>query len=135
MLVIIKYFIAGIFIFTILFITSILWPKFRSDQKPEFLQKIYSVGINTSPGQKLSNVLGVSIDKKIEPVSVTKLSEEMIKNTQNRIINYTQNIAVTYAVRQLLGLYANLEDNQKKELKDIICQLKESTSASAIQSK
>lgn len=100
---------------------SIIWPRIRKEPRPEFLSKVYQVSKKTDLGRKMENVLGVSTDKQIEPITIQNVTQSVLDSAQKSAQVYVQNIAVTYAVRQLVGMFNSLTPDQKNELKSIIC--------------
>jgi hypothetical protein len=111
---------------------SLVWPHFTNAPRPQLLQQVHDTVIKTAAGSKAAQVLGVTDDKKVQPINlgatVANIGNAVRSAAQKRV----QTIVTAQIVGQLSNGYEKLPRDQQKQLREIICPTS-STSSGVVQ--
>lgn len=97
--------------------SSLLWPRFTTQPRPEFLNKVHDVVVSTGPGKQAATVLGVSDEAAVEPFSLTGVQEGVKQAVTNRV----QEVVVGNAVNELSRQFETLPKDRKLQIQEALC--------------
>lgn len=100
---------------------SIAWPRISADPRPELLTKVRETVVETSPGRSLAEVLGVTDETGVSPVSVSSLITTGTNAAVDMVTRSTQK-AVTGKILETLGTqFETLSEEDKASFRAKIC--------------
>lgn len=103
-------------------VTSLVWPRITSDPRPPALTKVRDVVMTTAVGKNAANVLGVTDESKITPVSVTTLVTEGATAALDGVAKTAQHNVTTKLIESLGKQFDSLPEDEKKTFREQICQ-------------
>lgn len=107
--------------FAVVSFISIAWPRLSSDPRPEALTRVREAVIETSPGRSLSEVLGVTDETAVSPVSINSLVASGTNAAIDMVTKSTQK-AVTGKILETLGTqFETLSEEDKASFRAKIC--------------
>lgn len=101
---------------------SLVWPKVSSQPRPAALTKVRDIVVETEVGRNVANVLGVTDETNVTPVSVGTLVASEGSTLVSGIGQAAQNAVTSRLIEQLVGQFDKLPQNQKEEFQKRICQ-------------
>jgi hypothetical protein len=105
----------------IIAVISIAWPRLSADPRPEMLTKVREVVIETPPGRSFSEVLGVTDETGVTPVSVSTIITTGTNAAVDMVTKSTQK-AVTEKILETLGSqFETLSEEEKASFRAKIC--------------
>lgn len=100
---------------------SLLWPRLTTQQRPKLLQEVHDVALKTSIGKETANVLGVSDETHIQPISIGQMTYSLVDTAKAAVQKRVQTVIVGNAVNQLNSQFDRLPIEQKKQIQEILC--------------
>jgi hypothetical protein len=100
---------------------SLIWPRLTDQPRPELLEKVHDIALQTSVGKQGAQVLGVSDESQVEPINVGQLVTNALDGVKTAAQNRVQTIIVGNAVNQLSSQFDRLPEGQKEQIQQILC--------------
>ncbi len=90
---------------------ALIWPRFSPSPRPKPLQQLHDFLLTTPVGQNAANVLGVSDDQTVLPLTPQSISQQIINNIHTRV----SDVVITHAVREISKRFRDLpiQDQEK----------------------
>lgn len=101
---------------------SLIWPKVTSDPRPEALTKVRDMAIQTSAGQNLAQVLGVTEESGITPTSVGDIVTVGTNAAIDAVTKSAQHAVTTRILESLAKQFNDLPEDEKAAFRAEICQ-------------
>ncbi len=105
--------------------TSLLWPRFTNQKRPEVLQAVHDTTLSTGVGKEAAKVLGVDNEETIKPLSVNQLAASVSGAFIAIVAEKTKEIVATQVSTQIVNQYMQLPQPQKTQVQELICKPKE----------
>jgi len=102
-------------------VVSVAWPKFTGTPRPEALEKVHEIVKDTIIGKKTAQVLGVSYEKKTEPIDAGKLVNNLKDWAGQKIQDRASEIVTKQAVTQINQGFGKLSSREQEILREAIC--------------
>ena len=113
---------------SIVILLTLLWPRFSPNPRPAPLEKIHDILLSTEIGKNAANVLGVSDDQSVVPLTPQSVSQQIIMSVRNRV----SDVIITNAVRIISQRFKDLPiDQQEKVINAFSQAISEPTSVEA----
>lgn len=100
---------------------SIAWPMFTAEPRPEALNTVRDVVINTEAGQNFANTLGVTDDAAAQPVSLPSFAASAAQTVVTNVVTNTQNTVTTRIIESLAGQFNQLPKDKQEQFRQTIC--------------
>ena len=100
---------------------SLIWKKLTSAQRPQALQQVHDLVIQTPQGSQAAQVFGVTDDRSTTPINIEQVATDVWNGIKNTIEKRTQTILVSQVTQQLMNQYEKLSEEQQLQLQQIIC--------------
>jgi hypothetical protein len=100
---------------------SIAWPRFSPSPLPAPLSNLRSIAVSTPLGKQAETVLGVSSDSQAPPVNPGQMLSGIADSATNAVKKRAAYIIANQAIEQFRKQYGDLPEEQKDELRTIIC--------------
>jgi hypothetical protein len=101
---------------------SIAWPKFSRLERPQLLTEVHNAIKETPLGKQVSQVLGVTDERSIEPIDLGIVTNDFGNYAIDTVKNKTEEIIARQAVLQLNQRFDKLGAKEKLILQEAICQ-------------
>lgn len=105
---------------------SLVWPKLTDKPRPEPLSRVREIVMQTPFGANAANILGVTDEATAEPINVSSAAASIAGSVTSTVTQRVQQAIGQQFVTQLVRQYDRLPDEQKQQVRDAICQPKES---------
>lgn len=102
-------------------LVSLLWPKVTTNPSPAVLTQVRNVVVQTPLGKQAADVLGVSDSQSSGPINVKDWAVSEGNAIVSNIAESASQVVVSQVVKQMIGQIDKLPDNQKVELRQILC--------------
>ena len=122
-----KFIIAVLFVGAATIAVSFLWPRFTSRLRPSALTKVHEIVYGTPVGPQIAQILGVSDEKSVEPISIKGIAQEAVNGAVHSVGKYTANVLFLQAARGLAKQFQELTPDEQKEVRQLICSPPEHT--------
>lgn len=100
---------------------SLVWPRLTSAKRPQGLQQVRDALIKSDIGKQAAEVLGVSDEKNVAPISFPSLAASVANSAVSAVEEQAQRTVTTQIIQQLSKQYEQLPPEQKQQLEQIIC--------------
>jgi hypothetical protein len=100
---------------------SLVWPRVTGAPRPQLFQQVHDSVIKTSVGTAAAQVLGVTDDKKVQPINLGSLANNAWSGIKNEAQKRAQIILMSQVTAQLTNQYEKLPKSQQQQLREIIC--------------
>lgn len=101
--------------------TSLLWPRITSEPRPEALTKIREITIETSVGQNLAAVLGVTDEAGITPTNVNDVVTTGANVAIDAVTKSAQHAVTTRLMETFIKQFNDLSEDEKATFRAQIC--------------
>ncbi len=112
--------------------SSLAWPRFTTQARPQLLERVREITLKTDAGQKAAQVLGVTDESKVEPISIGKMVSDGINGVKNTAEKRIQTIIVSNAVNELTRQFDRLSPDQKQYVQQALCKPQETVEQSSV---
>jgi hypothetical protein len=98
-------------LFVIASCITLVWPGINPNPRPEPLARLHEMLMKTSLGQHAANVLGVSDEHPLTPLTAHSIGQEILRSFQARV----SNVVITHAIREIAKRFKDLpvEEQQR----------------------
>ncbi len=100
---------------------SLVWPKITSQPRPESLDKVRDVVMETEVGKNIANTLGVTNDTTVTPVSISSLAASAAQTVVTNIVKETQNTVTTKVLESAVKQFDQLPQAEQSKFRQLIC--------------
>jgi hypothetical protein len=115
--------------FVVISLAALLWPRFSPNPRPSALEKLHAFLLSTPAGQNAANVLGVSDDATVLPLTPSSISQQITDSVHSRI----SSVIITNFVRIISSRFKDLpiQDQEKvlNEFSKVFSQPQEATAS------
>lgn len=118
---IIRFFLAFIIASSAVTGISLLWPKFTSRRRPEPLQKVRDVIMETHLGKEAAQTLGVTDEKNVEPIQVSSVAATVVSNVNAVVRQKTEEIVTQQIVNQIVRQLEALPEEKRDKVREAVC--------------
>jgi hypothetical protein len=109
--------VMGVILFVAVLL-SLLWPRISPYPRPEPLTRLRSILVAIPQGQKVANVLGVSDESQVTPLTPQKIMQGIVDSVKARITD----VVITHAVREIMSRFSQLSPGEQTRILDAISQ-------------
>lgn len=100
---------------------SLAWPRISSTPRPDALQKVRDVVITTDAGRNYADVLGVTDETLVTPVSVSGFIAGVAGNVVSTVTTNVQNSVRSRVLESIAKQFNELPSDQKEIFRAEIC--------------
>ena len=101
---------------------SLIWPRLTTQPRPQLLEEVHNVVLKTQVGQETANVLGVSDERHVTPISPGQVAASALLGIKNAVQRRVTTVIVGNAINQLRSRFDGLPSGQQQEIRQIFCQ-------------
>ena len=106
---------------------ALLWPRLTSNPRPEPLTRLHDLLVSTSVGSNAANVLGVSDEAQVVPLTPQRVMQQVGDGIKARVTD----IIITNVVREIMSKFSQLPQNEQERILDAIGKSMNQTSPAA----
>jgi hypothetical protein len=128
-------FLRYLLVFTLFFVAAsavaIGWTRFTNREKPQTLIAVESLAMQTPVGPRLASILGVS-EGVAEPVDLGQIGQSAVLGVSETAKGRIRSIFINWVARQLEAQRQYLADPAYDEIRQVVCQISESSESAEI---
>jgi hypothetical protein len=100
---------------------SLLWPVFTKQTRPAILQAVRDKVVETEAGKKAEDVLGVYTNSDNVSGTVSSVSSQLVSQAGLVVQKKVEEVVTTRIIEEVVKRFETLPNEQKEEVKTIIC--------------
>lgn len=101
-------------VFLIASFVSLIWPRISPNARPKPLQQLHDMLLQTPVGQNAANVLGVSDDQTVLPLTPQSITKQIVDTIHTRV----SDVIITHAVREITKRFKDLPTQDQEKVLD-----------------
>ena len=117
----IQYAAAAIGSAIVISIASLVWPKVTAQPRPKQLTQVREIVMKTQVGQNAAQVLGVTDEASVKPMSVGQFVQEQANVVVTNVADSAQHAVTSQVLLQLAKKFNELPKNEQEQFKSLIC--------------
>ena len=117
----IQYVAAALASAVVISITSLVWPKVTAQPRPKQLTKVREMVMQTQVGQNVAQVLGVTDEATVKPMSVSEFVQEQATAVVTNVADSAQHAVTSQVLIQLSKKFNELPHDEQEQFRALIC--------------
>lgn len=101
--------------------SSLLWPRFTTQERPALLKNVRDIVMKNPVGQHTADVLGVSDESQVTPINPGELVAGAVNGMKTAVQNRIRTVVVGNAVNELTRQYDKLPRDQQQFIQAALC--------------
>lgn len=117
----IQYVAAALGSAVVISIASLVWPKVTAQPRPKQLTQVREMVMQTQVGQNMAQVLGVTDEASVKPMSVGEFVQEQATAVVSNVADSAQHAVTSQVLVQLSRKFNELPKDQQEQFRAFIC--------------
>ena len=118
---IIQYVAAAFGSAVVISVVSLVWPRVTAQPRPKQLTQVREMVMQTDVGKNMAQVLGVTDEGGIKPVSVGEFVAEQATVVVSNVASSAQQAVTSQVLSQLAKKFTELPKEEQEQFKALIC--------------
>ncbi len=118
----IQYIAAALGSAVVISVASLVWPKVTAQPRPKQLTQVREIVMQTQVGQNIAQVLGVTDEAAVKPMSVGEFVQEQTTAVVSSAANSAQHAVTSQVLSQLAKKFTELPKDEQEQFKALICE-------------
>ncbi len=117
----IQYVAAALGSAVVISIASLVWPKVTAQPRPKQLTQVREMVMQTQVGQNMAQVLGVTDEASVKPMSVGEFVQEQATAVVSNVADSAQHAVTSQVLVQLAKKFNELPKEEQDQFRALIC--------------
>lgn len=117
----IQYVAAALGSAVVISIASLVWPKVTAQPRPKQLTQVREMVMQTQVGQNMAQVLGVTDEDSVKPMSVGEFVQEQATAVVSNVADSAQHAVTSQVLVQLAKKFNELPKEEQDQFRALIC--------------
>lgn len=118
---VIQYVAAALGSAVVISIASLVWPKVTTQPRPKQLTQVREIVMQTQVGQNMAQVLGVTDEAAVKPMSVGEFVQEQATAVVSNVADSAQHAVTSQVLMQLAKKFNALPKDEQEQFRTLIC--------------